>query len=85
MKRYNSFVSNVYKLLERSKTNRCKLLSFLHSSEYHHFPQEKTYFQKQKRYTYTCVAGVSGRVTQNPIFTCRKNLNSDDGSHKKPK
>jgi hypothetical protein len=35
--------------------------------------------------TYTCVVGVSGRVTQDPIFTCRKNLRIEDASHKKPK
>jgi hypothetical protein len=28
---------------------------------------------------------VSGRVTQDPIFTCRKNLRIEDASHKKPK
>jgi hypothetical protein len=27
-----------------------------------------------------CVAGVSGRVTQDPIFTCRKNLSTDNVS-----
>jgi hypothetical protein len=49
------------------------------------FPSRKDFFSKTKEtYTYTCVAGVSGRVTQDPIFTCRKNPNSDDGSHKKP-
>ncbi len=37
----------------------------------------KTFFS---RYTYTCMAGVSGRVTQDPIFTCEKNLSTDNVS-----
>jgi hypothetical protein len=32
------------------------------------------------RYTYTWVAGVSGRVTEDPIFTCGRNLSTDNVS-----
>ncbi len=65
------------KFSEKVKTHNCKLLSFLHGLGWPRDLTQKTFFW---RYTYTCVAGVSGKVTQDPIFTCRKNLSTDNVS-----